>query len=265
MNPPHRRIALLWMAALVAVSPVLSELARSLFEIDGSPSILLAPGLVALLAWRAGLPRGDRHPTGALLAGLGLVLVWAGLFAEIPSLARLGLPAVAVGTALATGWPAFPVALLACWMVPPPTSVLVQFSPWLEAAVAGVAASPLHAMGLAVEPSGPVIRVGAERVELTAFQSGIPMAMLLAELAWYAVLRRGRAFWRGVATAAGCALLALPVQVAVALVAIAVLAAAEPRSARLWLDFGGPLTVAVAGLAWIEWSASRRADPGSAP
>lgn len=261
-----------WLAAGAALSPVLLELAGSARELRASPSVLLAPWLFALYALRVGMPRREPRAAGLVLVAAGLALQGVGLASDIGSLARLGLPCVVMGVAAISGRPAASVAALAFWLVPPPTALLVQASPGAEAAIAQLASLPFRALGLAVEALGPVVRTGAERLDLTAYQTGIPLLLLLAELGWYAGLRAGCGapglFARALAGAAA----ALPLQVLAVAAAVALLLAGGAQAARVWLDHGLGLAVAVGGAAWIEWrhaSGGRRSRSartrGSAP
>jgi hypothetical protein len=256
-----RREVGLWLAAGAALSPVLVDLARSLREVDASPSILLAPCLLALHGLRTGWPRRAPDARGLILVALGLGLEILGLVSGTGSLARLGLPSVFVGVALLAGRPAAPVAALSLFAVPPPTVVLVQGSPGLESWIAGLASLPFRALGAPLEAGGPLLRAPSGRIELTAFHTGIPLAILLAELGWYAGLRRGAAAFPSLAgRALLCAAAAPALQIAGVALAIGLLLLGPARLARLWLDYGLGLAIAGASIARIE----RRAAAGTA-
>jgi hypothetical protein len=89
-------------------------------------------------------------------------------------------------------------------------------------------------------------------LELTAFHTGIPLAILLAELAWYAGLRRSAAISTLVWCSLGSAALAPAIQLLGVALAIALLVAGQPRQATLWLDYGLAIAVASVCIAWVE-------------
>jgi hypothetical protein len=256
-RPAVRELAL-WLAAAAALSPVLLELAQSLGASDGSPRILLAPALFALLAWRLRWPREEPRPSGVAWIALGLALEILGLLSDTGSLARLGLPPVVIGVAVLAGRPPPTAAALSLWMVPPPTALLVEGSPWLESWLAALASLPFRALGFAVEAAGPVLRTPSARFEFTAFHTGIPLAILLAELGWYAGLRAGATLPGLVRRAIACAALAPGLQLLGAGLVVALLVAGHPKAARLWLDAGLALAVGAVGLAWVESRAPGR-------
>lgn len=250
----------LWLAAAIALSPVLIELAQSLRAVDGSPSILLAPGLMALHAFRVGWPRGKPRAIGVALVAVGLALEIVGLLADTGSLARLGLPPTVVGIALLAGRPAFAVAALSLWIVPPPTAVFVQASPWLESRVAELASLPFRRFGFPIEATGPLIRAPSGTLELIGSHTGISIAILLAELGWYAGVRAERRLPSLVSRALLWMTAAPVVQVLAATLAVGCLAAGYPRAARQWLDYGIGIAVGVASIAWVEWRQAARGD-----
>jgi hypothetical protein len=252
MSWEDRREWVLWATAAAAVSPVLVDLMTSLSEIDGSPSVLLPPCLFALYAWREGVSRARPRPIGSLLVAFGLGIQIVGVVAGIDSLARLGLPWVIVGVALLAGRPTFPIAALAFWMVPLPHAVLTQWSPVLESRLAAYAILPLQLLGSDVSAVGRLIRIGSERLEVTAFQGGLTLALLLAQLGWYAALRHHHSLPALVGHAALAAVLSPILQIVSIGLAVLVAMALGSKAGRLWLDYVFPLGLTIAFLAWVE-------------
>jgi hypothetical protein len=194
---------------------------------------------------------------GLALVGAGLLVQTLGLLAEIDSLARLGLPAMVVGVGLAAGRPGPPVTALSLWAVPIPTAILAQGSPGLETWIARLASLPFMALGANLEVSGPLLQADSDRLELTFFHGGIPLAVLAAELGWYMALRAGRSLPMLTVRAIVAAGLAPGLQIAAAAVAFALLLSGSGNLARCWLDCGQALLLSAGCIAWAERPVAR--------
>lgn len=264
----HRRELALWLAAVVALSPVLADLVATMGAVDGSPSVLLPPCLMALHCLRTRAQRAAPRPAGFALIVAGIALELLGLASGTWSLARLALPPVTVGVALLAGRPAPVVAALSLWMIPPPSALLAEVSPALESLVAALASLPFRATGFELAVGGPLIETPSARLGLSAFHSGVPLALLLTQLGWYAAVRSGRSWRPAAVRAASAAVLAAPLQVAGAAISVGLLIAGEPRLAQLWLDYGLAISVGAASLLRVEAAAAapgRPSPPGPAP
>jgi hypothetical protein len=187
----------------------------------------------------------------ALLA-IGLVIELVGLAGGSPGIARLGIPVSVVGVALWTGAPSVQTAMLAFWALPVPITVYGLTTPNLESAYAQLGAAFGSALGVDLHAGGPLIRAGAERLELDPYHSGFHLAFIAAELAWYASVRDGAPVSKALVRMACVALTALPAQVLAVFVAIGLLVAGVPKAAEFWLDHGVWLLTAILGVIWIE-------------
>jgi hypothetical protein len=246
--------ALPWIALGFAFSPVWVQLIRELPTIPFGASILLAPALLlrAALAEPA-RPRARHRGLGLLLVGVGLLLELIGAAGGSWSIARFGIPAGVLGLALWAGSPSPRVAALSLWAVPIPTFFFVQTTPWAESAYAGLAAGLLDGLGFQVRASGPVVRGDHGILRLDDPHSGLHLASLLAQLAWFAALREGRSLRWALGRMAIAAVVALPLQALAVLGAVLLLLAGGPKLGSLWLYHGLWAVVAVSGVAWIEW------------
>jgi hypothetical protein len=110
----------------------------------------------------------------------------------------------------------------------------------------------IGALGADISASGPLIRSGAERLELDPYHSGIHLIFVITELSWYAAVRRGLSPIGALARTAGTALLAIPLQLFAVWVAVLLLVAGVPEVANFWLDHGVWLLTAILGVVWIE-------------
>jgi hypothetical protein len=198
---------------------------------------------------RAAQPRRS----GALILLIaGLLLELVGLAGGSPGVARLGLPISIVGLSLWTGVPAPMTALLALWAIPIPGSFYGLTTPNLESAYARFGTAAISALGADLSASGPVIRSGAEHLELDPYHSGLHFVFITTLLAWYTAARNGWAPMLAVTRTAGAALVAIPLQILAVLVAIALLAAGSLEFAKFWLHDGAWLLTAILGIVWIE-------------
>jgi hypothetical protein len=241
-----------WIALGCAFSPVLIQLAGGIVQIPFGWSIALAPALM-LLAIRK--PRQRAQPRRAV----ALPLLLAGLLAEVVgiaggswSIARAGFPVSVVGLALWTGEPRPMTAALALWVVPIPSTLFGFTTPEVESALARIGAAMGALLGADLQASGPLIRNGPRSLELDPLHSGLHLAWIGAELAWYAAVRKGLPVKAAIARAVAVSLAMLPLQVIAVLFAVALLVSGAPDLASIWLDHGVWLTAAIAGLVWIE-------------
>jgi hypothetical protein len=252
----------LWLAAATAFSPVLVDLASSLRETDASWSILLAPVLLLLCVLRGPRRVARPAPDGRILLASALILEVLGIASGSWSIARLGLPFAVIGLSRLVGRPPLLVALLSFGAVPPPTSILHLTTPWAESAFAAFAALVGSAMGAPLAASGPLLRDPDAQLELAFNHSGLPLAVVLAQLGWYAAIRRGRGARGTVAGALVGGALAVPLQALGVLVAAMALWSGQPAWGRIWLDWGMGVLCAVAMVTWVEvgcrWRATDR-------
>ena len=174
----------LWIALLLALSPSLLDLAAHwVAEPWARPSAIFAPlWLVSALRDRS-LRRP--HVDGYLLMALGLAIALASVGGGMTRLGRPGIPLAMVGLARALGRPALPRALVAAWMIPLPNFITHALSPGLEALVGKGAAVLAHALGLHVSFADGQLSGPAGALALEPADGGLPLAAMLAGLAWY--------------------------------------------------------------------------------
>lgn len=260
--PPFERSRLregaLWVLLLGATSPVLVDLVRHL---TAEPWALYSLVFWVLFARELARRPEERRPqrSGYALLALAFALELAMLRAGWPRMARPAVALAAIGLARALGHPRPALALTALWAVPIPNAIVEFGSPDLERAIfAGVSAT-LRRAGVEAELAigaarALAVRTAAGSLPLEPADGGLPLAALLGGLGWYAGARRGLSPVRLVASAAGHALLAAPLQVAGALAGVLVCAGGWPRAGRVLLS-AGP---ALAGLASVAILALRR-------
>jgi len=256
----QRRIdrALPWLALGCAFSPVLAQLGRTISGLPFGWSVALAP---ILMLWVGFTEQRAAEPRRGIALGLillGVLMEVVGLLGGTWVLARLGLSIAMVGVSLWTGVPAPMAAALAFWAVPIPDTVFSLTTPGVESGLAQAGAAVGSLLGGDIHASGPLMRSGADHLELDPYHGGIHLAWLAAELAWLSAVRRDAPLLTAVLQAAVAALLALPLWVAAVIVAALLLVGGAPGLGSAWLDHGVWLLAAVVGLAWIE-SRARRA------
>lgn len=247
---------LLWAAYAAAFSPVLLDLVRHQAENPWARYGAIFPLLFAVCALRE--PRVERQPGGGAIVGLGLAAALLATFLGVLRYARIGAALAAIGLcrrfALASGR----TQVLLAFAVPLPLVVLKRFHPlvtgWLLEACAGVMAQA----GLTFELYGTDARLRDQVLSLGRPDSGIPLMPLLAGLVWYHGCRLGRPAWRTAVTAAGVALVALPVQALAILLALALTAAGDAALAREVLNHGPWIAIAAAAIAFTEVRVRRR-------
>jgi hypothetical protein len=231
---------------------VLIQLAKAIPEDPFGWSVLLAPALMLAAALRCSGEAQPRRGWAQILLIGGLLIELVGLSGGSPAVARLGLPISVAGLSLWTGAPPLMTSLLAFWVVPIPITLYGLTTPNLESAYAQFGVAALGALGADLSASGPVIRSGAEHLELHPYDSGLHLMFVATLLAWYASARNGVAPMVAVARTVGAALVAVPLQILAILVAIALLAVASPDLANFWLHNGAWLLTAILGIVWIE-------------
>jgi hypothetical protein len=241
-----------WLALGCAFGPVLIQLADAIPEVPFGWSALLAPALMISLATRDRQRALPRRGWAQALLVIGLVIELVGLAGGSPGIARLGLPVSVVGVALWTGAPSVKTAVLTFWALPIPITVYGLTTPNLESAYAQLGAACGVMLGAELHASGPLVRTGVDRLELDSFNSGIQLAFVATELAWYAAVRNGTSVPKALGRMVCVALAALPLQVLAVLAAMALLVAGAPEGANFWLDHGVWLLTAILGIVWIE-------------
>ena len=231
---------------------MLIQLANAIPEVPFGWSVLLAPALMISLVVRERQEPSPRRGWAQALLVVGLTIQLIGLAGGSPGMARVGLPISVMGLALWTGVPSITAAVLAFWAMPIPVTLYGLTTPNLESAYAQLGAAMVGALGADISASGPLIRSGAERLELDPYHSGIHLIFVITELSWYAAARRGLPPMVALARTAGATLLAIPLQLFAVWVAVLLLAAGASGVAHLWLDHGVWLLTAILGVVWIE-------------
>ena len=98
------------------------------------------------------------------------------------------------------------------------------------------------------------------RLELTVDHGGVSVALLLAQLGWYAGLARTPSLLRTAATSAAGAVAGPFVQWAVVVSSVALLTLGAPALGASWLGAGSRLALVVAVIAWVELYSPRRGN-----
>jgi len=241
-----------WLALGCAFAPVLIGLAETIPNIPFGWSILVAPGLMIAASCHGFRQDQTRRGWAPVLLIAGLLIEWVGLSGGSPGIARLGLPISVVGLSLWTGAPRFMTSLLAIWAVPVPTTLYGLTTPDLESAYAQLGVALGSALGADIHSSGPLIRTGANHLELDPYHSGIHTVFMLTQLSWYAAVRNTLSPAAALTRTAAAALLAMPLQLFAVWVAVLLLMAGAPGIANFWLDHGLWLLTAILGVLWIE-------------
>lgn len=255
-------VALPWLGLSFAFSPVIVDLLRSGSDHAFGWTLLVTPVLLArLLALEPG--RQDAAPRfGLPLVLTGLLLGLLGIAVDSASIARIGLPVAAVGMAFWTGVPRPATAALSFWLVPIPTALLLAAPPSVESGLVQIAVVVLRPLVGEIQVAGPLMTIGAEQLQLGSGQNGLHVAVMLAQIGWYAAIRLDTPLARGALRAGLATLLAPPLQLIGVGVGIVLLATLGAQAAQVWLTYGVALAVAVLGFAWVEWQAVRAASAG---
>ena len=179
-----------WVALLLALSPSLVDLAAHwVAQPWARPSAIFAP-LWLLSVWRDRSPRRP-HRDGYLLLALGLGIALACVGGGMARLGRPGIPLAMVGLARVLGRPALSRALVAIWMIPVPDAITNALSPGLEAVVGMGAAALARGLGVGASFADEQLVGPAGPLALEPADGGLPLAAMLAGLAWYRVASSG--------------------------------------------------------------------------
>jgi len=255
-DPLVRHPLVLWALLAVAFSPVLIDLARHLAEEPWALYPLAFAVLLAREAVRAEPASTRPRLAWALLVG-GLVLELVMVRADWPRMARPGFVAAAFGLTLLLGRPPPWRATLLLWWIPIPHALLALAHPYGAFALATPAVQAADLLG----PSGTlevlrdgelVARLGSATLALEPADAGIPLAVALGGLGWYAGLACGLAPERALLRALGAGLVALGVQGLLVSGAVATATLGAPGVGRTALDVSVATLTAI-GLVWVWW------------
>ena len=252
---------LAWLGLVVALSPLLFDLARHwLAEPWALPFAVFAPLLVQAIHTDPSIARPRR--AGLLLLALALALEFVTAGGGMPRYGRPAIPLGVLGMALLLGRPSVARALVAIWLAPIPHALQTRLLPGLEATLDGLAAL----LGLPLGVEKHLLAAPAGFLEVSGADSGIVLAGLLAGLGWYAAATAGASVRGAAAAALRWALWAPFVQGATWGLVLALLTAgADPELARVVLTALPPLTVFVGAAAWLRRRASACADSLASP
>lgn len=259
VRPRH---ALLWIALVVAFSPVIVDLVRHQIEAPwsryGSLFVLLLPWAAS----RAGVgapPRRDGYLWIAVGCAGALLTVGGGM----PRLARPAMLLALVGLARLLGNPPLRVLLLAAWTIPLPHRSLDFASPALESAWLQLCSLPYALLGIEFTLDGVTAQIAGHSLSLFDSDGGLPLVALCSGLGYYAALRTRRSLRERLRSAIVAGLFAIPLQMAGVVAALGLLAAGAPETARGLLSHGLWLSAAAFGLIRAErmaWRADRRRE-----
>lgn len=256
----RRRIALLWIALAVALSPSLVDLAEHVVVRPWARVAIVFP---FLLAWSVRRDRSRARPAldGYLWIALGLLFSVVGVGGGMPRVARPGIALGVIGLARVTGFPSTPVALLAAFAIPLPSVVLGAFEPGLEGIVGLAMASLADVVGVPAQldlRTMNSLRFVTPRgvLELVPGDGALSLAWALAGVAWFGAVLRGTPLRQAARSVARWSFLALPIQACGLAIACAATLAGVAGPARLGLDFW-PLFAVCAGI----WKVARAAAP----
>ena len=173
----------------VALSPVLQDLGAHVIEHPWAGYSAVFAVLLVLAA-RHQPQRQPPKVDGYLLLAAGLLVELVGIGGGIDRLARPALPLGVLGLARLLGRPPLAVALLAMGMVPVPTFVLRPVAGMVGPTLAGLTAIACRSFGLSLHAQGATLMSVSGALELGDGDTGVPLAVLLAGLGWYAGIRR---------------------------------------------------------------------------
>lgn len=180
---------LLWVALLVAFSPVLVDQGKHWLDVDWTRySIVFAP----LLAWTIyrSPPAEPRRRLGIALVTGSLVLQLIAARAGMLELARPAFSLSVIGLALITGLATLRAGLLALWIVPVPDFVIGALGGGaLARELFATVAAPLAGLGLELQVIGRVLVSGDRELTISAAYFGVPLFVLLSGLGWYRALQ----------------------------------------------------------------------------
>ena len=240
--------AALWSAALLfAFLPVLVDLVRHLFLSPWARYAALFPLLFARCALHERRARTDTpaRRDGALWIVAGLAVAALAIFLGATRWGRFGALLAAVGLCRRFGWGSWRSQLLLLFALPVPTALLRAAQP-LAAQLQGLADALIGGAGAQLS-----------ELALGRHGSGLPLALLLAGLGWYAALLRGLPTRAAATRSAGLAICALPLQLAGLVLAALAVPPIGADAARAALLQGLPLVTACIGVVLAEWGARR--------
>lgn len=242
----------LWLAAGIAFSPALAEIAGQTVSNPRTTTPIIAGSLLVLASVRCRVRETPGRTVALGLLAAAAVLEILGILGGSSTFARVSVPVAVVGVSRMLGHPPLATALLSLWLVPIPVSLLEPLrEPFENGAAAFVAA-----VGSLVSPDavavGPLVRASGRSFELRAPDAGLHLAHLLALVGWYGAVLRGEGLGAAARMAGKTALLTLPLQPIFLAVAALALLAVGPSAARGVLDPGLPALVLVTALPWAE-------------
>ncbi len=249
----------LWIAAGVAFSPALAEIAAQTVSNPRTTTPVIAGALLLVAATRS---RSHEAPERAVALGLlaaaaGLELF--GILGGSSTFARVSVPVAVVALSRLLGHPPLATALLSLWLVPIPVSLLEPLREPFENGAAMFVAAVASLASPDASAVGPLVRAGGRSFELHAPDAGIHLAHLLTLVGWYAAVLCGEGIGAAARLAGKAALLTVPLQPVFLTAAAFAFVTLGPWAARGVLDPGLPALVLVTALPWAE--RRRRAKP----
>ncbi len=159
----------IWVAAAVAFSPALVEVARQTVEFPQKTTPLVAALLLVVSAWRETAREMPGRSGAIVLLAVAAALELLGVLGGAATLARASLPLAFVGIARLLGRPPLRIALISLWLVPIPVSLVALVQTPLDQAAARFVAWVARLLGdAATSAVGPLVRVGEQSFELRA-------------------------------------------------------------------------------------------------
>lgn len=242
----------LWMAAAVAFSPALAEIAAQTVSNPRTTTPIIAGALLLLASARS---RTREVPERGLALGLLTVAALLELFGILggsSTFARVSVPVAVVAVSRLLGHPPLATALLSIWLVPIPVSLLEPLREPFENGAAAFVAAVASLVRPDASAVGPLVRADGRSFELHAPDVGLHLAHLLTLVGWYAAVLRGERISAAARLAGIAALLTLPLQPVFLTAAALALIAFGPAAARAVLDPGLPVLVLLTALPWAE-------------
>jgi hypothetical protein len=239
----------LWIALGLAFSPVALDLAAHLGEHAWARYALVFPLLFVRLARRD--ESQERSPAGTLLIAAGLVMELATAFAGAIRWARPAPILAAIGICQREGVASWRSRALLLFAVPLPAFVMKIGERGIASAMGESAAGFWSLTGSSVALVGSALQAGSDEL-LVMNRAWLPLAPLLAGLAWYDAVLLRRSLPAALATCAAAAAAALPIQTLGLTAAIGLALLGANGMAQALVDDGVWLAVAIGGVALIE-------------
>ena len=257
------RALLLWSCLLLSFSPILIDLARHLVAEPWARYVLIFPLLFVRAASRTPAPP-PKATSGVVLIGLGVVLEFLAIGADVTRFGRIGFALAAIGLCRCLGYASWSTLLLLAFIVPLPSFVSNAASPTLEVALLEAAAFVPRLLGGAItvvaSRAGGEASVGDQVLRVGPLDNGLVLVPLLVGLSWYGSLGSARPLLGATLRAAGAALLAIPVQILAIAVALGLTALAGAGIARSLLTHAPWMVVAALGLLHAERAIRRHGE-----